>query len=284
VPSRCFNSFDGALTVSASGGSSGQLGYSLYWKDSEGRALSRLYQRENTFSSLARGDYTVIVTDMLHPTLTASLSVVVLGASQPLYIAVVNTTYASNSTNPDGSITVQVGGGYGALTVSIDSVASLSSTLLANVAYGPHSLQVSDSLGCSASTAAMVYALRMESSQYLIVFDPSHLVIQFLAVCRIVRLGTTPCPTNGNGPESATHSVACALGSPPFRLETYYGTFYTGNTENVRDFAAPGGNNTITVYDSKGYSSIVNFQVPRPLGTVLNHVIPFLRVVCSLTI
>jgi subtilisin-like proprotein convertase family protein len=131
----CFNGNNGALNVSASGGTA-PLSYSL----NGGTA-----QNSNYFADLVAGTYSVVVKDATGFTLTTNT----VTLSNPSQI-----TVTANVSNDD--ITVNANGGTGTLNYSINGSAFGTGNYFENLANGTYSIVVRDVNGCTKTTTATI--------------------------------------------------------------------------------------------------------------------------------
>ncbi len=144
----CPASADGAITVSANGGT-GALSYSI-----DGSP----YQLSNVFSGLGAGSHSILVKDAnaciqsLNPvTLTPPASISGSGSVTTNY----NGTQISCSGSSDGAITISANGGTGALSYSIDGNAYQSGNVFNGLGAGSHSILVKDANGCTQNLSAV---------------------------------------------------------------------------------------------------------------------------------
>jgi hypothetical protein len=137
----CYNSTDGEITVSASGGT-GTLQYS--------NDNGSTYQGGNVFSSLAAGTYSIVVKDANNCTTTVNVTITAPTAISGSASVTSNYNGAelSCAASTDGEITVIASGGTGALTYSIDGGSYGVSNVFTGLAAGPHTLSVKDANGC----------------------------------------------------------------------------------------------------------------------------------------
>jgi gliding motility-associated-like protein len=142
----CYNSNDGSITVTASGGT-GALSYSL----NGGTA-----QSSNVFNNLIAGNYTVLVTDAKGCTVTTN--VVVIANPPQLTATATGSAQVSCNNGNDGSVTVTATGGTGILSYSLNGGTAQSSNVFNNLAAGSYTVVVTDTKGCTATTNAVVIA------------------------------------------------------------------------------------------------------------------------------
>ncbi|MBU3713878.1 MAG: T9SS type A sorting domain-containing protein [Ferruginibacter sp.] len=138
----CATSTDGAITVTATGGT-GTLEYSI-----NGGA----YQSSNVFSGLGAGTYTLSVKDAngctygpSDVTITAPSAITGSGSVTSSY----NGADLSCATSTDGEITVTATGGTGTLEYSINGGAYQSSNVFSGLGAGTYTLSVKDANGCT---------------------------------------------------------------------------------------------------------------------------------------
>ncbi|MFM7767443.1 MAG: beta strand repeat-containing protein, partial [Bacteroidota bacterium] len=144
----CATSTDGAITVTATGGT-GSLQYSL-----NGGA----YQSSAVFSGLAAGTYAVSVKDANNCTFAAG-SVTITAPAAISGSGVVSSNYngsqLSCATSTDGQITVTATGGTGTLSYSIDGGSYQAGNVFSGLAAGVHTLSVKDANNCVVSLSSV---------------------------------------------------------------------------------------------------------------------------------
>lgn len=140
----CFGSCDGEIAVAAGGGT---IPY-MYSSD------NGVTQSTNPLlTGLCQGNYTVLVTDDNGCTITALIAV---GTPPALTVSVSSTPSVCDL--PNGSVTVNAGGGTPGYTFSTDNVNFSVANTFGGLAAGMYTLYVQDSQGCVASTAEIVTA------------------------------------------------------------------------------------------------------------------------------
>jgi hypothetical protein len=133
----CHGDSTGQATVTASGGQSPYT-YALQ--------PTGTVKNSGTFTTLAAGNYSVIVTDNQGATDTVSLTV-----SEPSPIQIQANTSQATCGNADGSATAMANGGSGTLNYNWQPAGS-SGPNLTNVPAGSYTLTVTDTAGCSVDT------------------------------------------------------------------------------------------------------------------------------------
>jgi N-acetylneuraminic acid mutarotase len=134
----CFGDTNGSITVNVTAGSA-PYQYSI-----DGGAT---YQSSSTFSPLATGTYTVVVTD--YNNCLTNTQTVNISEPSPLTFTYSSADATCNSAN-DGSIVVSAIGGTPAYQYSIDSGANYQSSAAFNgLAPGAYTIMVQDANSCS---------------------------------------------------------------------------------------------------------------------------------------
>ncbi|MFN5259019.1 MAG: gliding motility-associated C-terminal domain-containing protein [Bacteroidota bacterium] len=142
----CFGNTTGAVTVSASGGTSPY----------EYKIGSGSYSSSATFSTLAAGSYTITAKDANGCTQT--LSVTITQPSAAISVTAVASTNISCNAGTDGTITITATGGS-TKKYSIDNGSTFqSSNVFTGLAAGTYTIVVSDNNNCSGSFASGVSA------------------------------------------------------------------------------------------------------------------------------
>ncbi|MFM7767618.1 MAG: beta strand repeat-containing protein, partial [Bacteroidota bacterium] len=138
----CATSTDGAITVTANGGT-GSLQYSL-----NGGA----YQAGNVFSGLAAGTYAVSVKDANNCTFAAG-NVTITAPAAISGSGVVTSNYngsqLSCATSTDGAITVTATGGTGSLQYSLNGGSYQAGNVFSGLAAGTYAVSVKDANNCT---------------------------------------------------------------------------------------------------------------------------------------
>jgi subtilisin-like proprotein convertase family protein len=132
---NCFNQNNAIITVNASGGNGG-LTYNL-----NGGA----FQSSNVFSGLGAGTYSIMVRDLAGFTLTTNQ----LTVNNPNELTIGATVNGSE-------ITINAGGGTGALQYAINGGAPQSSNVFGGLNNGVYTCAVIDANGCTKTTQAVV--------------------------------------------------------------------------------------------------------------------------------
>ncbi|HBS86948.1 MAG TPA: hypothetical protein DEA97_10350, partial [Bacteroidales bacterium] len=140
----CYNAADGEVVVSATGGT-GDYSYSL-----NGGAA----QSSNVFSGLAAGSYTEVVSD-INGCLVETGAINIINP-EPLVLVAEGITNVSCFGSIDGSIIVNVTGGTGEYSYSLNGGMAQSSNVFSGLASGEYGIYVSDINGCSALTTVEI--------------------------------------------------------------------------------------------------------------------------------
>jgi hypothetical protein len=135
VNPKCWNSHDGSITVSASGGT-GTYTYSL-----NGGAA----QASNVFTGLTSGTFSITVTDGNGCTTTTTATIV---CPPPLIVSAV-ANQPKCTASDDGTITVTASGGTAPYTYSLNGGAAQSSNVFSNLGGGTFTVTVTDAHGCT---------------------------------------------------------------------------------------------------------------------------------------
>ncbi|HAA13332.1 MAG TPA: hypothetical protein DCE41_17235 [Cytophagales bacterium] len=141
----CFGDNTGQIVLSGAGGT-GALAYSV---DSVN------FQSDTTFANLVAGDYFLVLTD--DNGCTNRIDTVVSEA--PLLVANLTELEDSFCATPDGSAGVTVTGGTGSYLYDwrdVNDSARSDSSRMVNVFGGVYTVLVTDSLGCTADTVALI--------------------------------------------------------------------------------------------------------------------------------
>jgi hypothetical protein len=146
----CNGASDGAITVTASGGT-GTLTYS---KD------GTTFQSSNVFTGLAAGAYTLTTKDVNGCTKTSTSTIT--APSSITTSAAVTSNYNGSQLSCNGStngvITVSSSGGTGALTYSKDGTNYQSSNVFSGLAAGSYTLTTKDANGCTKTATTTITA------------------------------------------------------------------------------------------------------------------------------
>lgn len=132
----CASVFDGAITVSATGGT-GVYSYSLNGGPS---------QSGNTFNGLAGNTYVVQVSDANGCTDTSH---VVVNNTYGVTGSIVSQTDVSCFGGTDGTVTVQLSGGIPAYSYSINGITFVPTSTFTGLASGNYTIIARDSKGCN---------------------------------------------------------------------------------------------------------------------------------------
>jgi uncharacterized repeat protein (TIGR01451 family) len=138
----CNANSSGSISLVASGGT----GAYEFSKDSTS------FQSSNVFSSLAAGNYTLIVKDANGCIGTVSTSI-----TQPAVLTLTATpTNLTCNANSSGSISLVASGGIGAYEFSKDSTSFQSSNVFSSLSAGNYTLIVKDGNGCMATASTSI--------------------------------------------------------------------------------------------------------------------------------
>jgi hypothetical protein len=191
-------------------------------------------QSSNQFTGLAPATYTILVTDAFGCT-----------TSFPLTVAAGTGFTATNTTTPtsctginNGSITLTPTGGATPYTYSLDGGATQNANIFSNVSAGPHTVLITDNLGCTNTQlvtviAGTVFTLSQSST---------------VATCLTALNGTISILVNGG---NSPYSYVLDGGTPQ----------NNGNFNNVS-----AGSHTVVVTDNSGCTNAISLTVGTGSG------------------
>jgi len=213
VQPYCTNATDGKITINAAGG---QAPYQYAINTS-------LFTTNNLFQNLFQGTYTIHVKDYNNCTYD---SVVSLTSANYMDFSNVVITNVSCKFGNDGSISLNVIGGYNPYNFTINSVATGTTSFFGNLGVGSYTVVVTDVLGCAADTVLAVNEPASPLESIILNVTPN--------LCRGDSIGTiTSSATGGSLPY--TYSLDGATFFPS--------SFFTGLMAGVY---------SITVKDNQG--------------------------------
>jgi gliding motility-associated-like protein len=147
VAPGCKNN-DGSILIIPNGGT-GQIMYSI-----DGIT----YQNSNLFSNLGPGLYSVSLIDEAACTASGTFEI-----TDPNSISIQNIiTQPSECGKQTGSVMINVIGGTGQITISLDGGPALSNYSIQNLGAGDYMLTLTDEKGCSIDTSVQIGQLRCE--------------------------------------------------------------------------------------------------------------------------
>lgn len=208
----CAGVSNGSITITPTSGS-GPYQYSL-----NGGA----YQSSNIFTTLAPGNYSVVVKDGAG-CLSNSISVSVAAGGSLLATAATTATSCNGATN--GSITVTPTNGAGPYQYSLNGTPAQSSNIFNGVSAGNHTIVVTDGAGC--------------------VSAPINVTVAAGAALTATASAT---PTSCSGATNGTVTVTPTNGNSPYQYSLNGGTYQSSNT--FTGLAA--GNYTVVMRDAAG--------------------------------
>ena len=194
----------------------------------------------NSSNSLAKGDYSVTITDANSCTDIVNFTI---EEDNPPVLTPTGTTPAGCAT-ADGSASVDVSGGTPPLTLSWSHDAMLNSTTANNIAAGDYTVTVTDSKGCTATVTQTVGVLDAP-------------VIDGVAV-------TPAICGNDNGTAIVTYSG----GTAPFTLSWSQDAGLNATTAS----GLAEGAYSVTLTDGKGCIVTANFNIEQQLGPQISLV------------
>lgn len=226
----CNGGGDGAIDITASGGTPAYVSYS--WN-------SGAFNTED-ISSLAAGNYTVRVTDNAGCTKDSTFTI-----TEPLPITVTgNVSHVSCNAGSDGAIDVTVSGGTGAYVSHIWNGGTHVTEDISSLAAGSYTVVVTDAVGCT-------------GTETFVVTEPLGMTISPL-------ITEVSCNDGSGGATEKTSDGAIDItvsgGSIPYVSYSWNtGTFIT---EDITGLIA--GTYTITVTDNNGCTVDSTFTVDEP--------------------
>ena len=201
-----------------------------------------------TFSGLAAGLYTIVVTDANGCTNTFMVTV----TTNSTIPGTATTTATSCPLSTDGTITVTPTGGTPPYSYSLDGGPSQLSNIFLNVPPGTHTVVFTDAMGCTGSVTVTVAA-------------------GSTPLTATITTTPTSCPTVNNG----TITVTPTSGTPAYQYSLDGGPFQPGNVFN--NLAA--GAHTVMVKDLFGCTG--TFPVNVVMGSGLTSTIAFSNPPCN---
>jgi subtilisin-like proprotein convertase family protein len=217
------------ITVTASGGT-GALEYSI-------NGMS--FQQSNEFLDLANGVYTVTVRDENGCTATAEAIIAV----NSLLLTTSIQQQISCAGGDNGEILVTVGGGEMPFSYSLNGAAGQSSNVFSNLTSGSYIVVVTDNLGLSATSTALVLN------------DPAALLISGSSVLNVV----TVTASGGTG------ALEYSIDGVNFQVSNEFGNL-------------PNGTYTVTVQDENGCTQtteVTVFVTPLSAGIQTTPILCF---------
>ncbi len=228
----CFSNATGSATVTAAGGTPG---YSYAWNTNP-------VQTTATASSLASGNYSVVVTDANFCFQTASVVI-----NQPLQLQA-----TSSFTNVDcngastGAITITVTGGVPAYSYQWNTTPSVNSPNRTGLPAGTYSVTITDANNCSYSTGSIS------------ITEPTAITLNPVIV-------NVSCPNHGDG----SIDINPSGGTPGYTFN-----WSTGGSNSQINSNLSGGNYSVTVTDNNGCASSANNLIVAELpGVMVNGVV-----------
>ncbi len=239
----------GTITVNVPAGSTLPLSYTL-----DGGTPVVIGALTHTFTNVAQGQHTIVVTDGNGCTSNVNVTV-----------NITNSINANTSTTPtvcgaasNGTITIAPIGGIAPFTFILDAGAPQAGPApytFANVSAGPHTIIVNDASGCITNPITVNVAT-----------GPG--------VNGLVLATATVCPSAANG----TITADATGGTAPFTYQLDAGAQQNGaNPYTFTNVSA--GNHTVTITDNFGCSSPFNVTVPP--GSALIATASTVAVVCN---
>ncbi len=238
----CFGGSNGAVSVSASGGT-GILVYTLNPIGSvNGTGL---------FSGLSAGTYTVSVTDLsgCGPVISNNL---IVGQPAPIVISGEASTNISCNGANDGTITIGASGGTGVLTYTLNPGGISNSTgVFSGLSPNNYTVSITDLNSCGPVISSNIS-----------ITEPPVLTI------------TSESSTNitCNGANDGTISVVASGGTPPYMYSVDGGTSYLSNGGNFTGLAP--GNYNISVRDANACTTAgSSFTLTEPAALTISGVV-----------
>ena len=219
----CLNGNTGKVVASASGGTSG---YQYLWNTTP-------QQNTATANNLTAGSYTVTVTDAHNCTGSATFSVTQPASGITLSVAENDAACGSNN----GSATVNVLTGTGSFTYAWSNGGTAAT--ISNLAAGSYSITVSNTAGCTATSATLVNSTG----------------------------GPTVVPGSTNtscGLNNGAANIVVSGGVTPYSYSWSNG----GTATSISNLSA--GTYVVTVHDHNNCASIASVVISASNGLVLN--------------
>ena len=232
TPVLCFGGNNGAIFVTASGGSGGNYTYSLNGGN---------FQPSSAFIGLAAGTYTVTVRDGAgcQGVLTG---VLVSGPAAVLALVQTGVIMPSCAGQSTGSFQVTASGGTPVYSYSLDGQAFQPNNMFMNLSQGPHTVAVTDANNCPAAP---------------IIVQVPQVSAPILSVQQVVPV---TCNGGSNGSITVTQQAGYqyALGNGAFQQNNVFANLSAGNYE-------------VRVLDGNGCTAMTTVQVlqPQPLTVSL---------------
>jgi gliding motility-associated-like protein len=208
----CNGAANGSITVTATNGT-GPYQYAI-----NGGA----FQTGNTFTGLAAGNYTIVMSDA-NGCLTAAIPVTI--AAGPAITATAAPVATACSGINNGSITVTPTSGTGPYQYSINGSAFGSSNVFTSLAPGTYTIVVKDALGCTTAN-----------------------ILSTVATGSALVATTATTATSCNGAANGTITVTPTNGNSPYEYAIDGGAFGASNVFNNLSSGA----HTIIVKDANG--------------------------------
>ncbi|MBI1289479.1 MAG: T9SS type B sorting domain-containing protein [Flavobacteriales bacterium] len=196
VDATCFGQCDGEAYADATGGSGG---FTYQWNDPASTA-------NDTVIGLCAGTYTIVVTDVAGCMDSTDVTI-----NQPDSITVtIQTTAVTCNGDCDGSAIAVAVGGNSPYSYQWNDPSSTMNDTVANLCAGIYSLVVTDSLGCTTTSAAVITEplplLLLDSAQNITCGGTCDGVAGVLA-----QGGTAPYSYQWNDPSNATDPIVQGL-------------------------------------------------------------------------
>ena len=228
----CYNDMNGSISLQVNGGNP-MPGYHVTWTGPNGFSSTAF-----SLSGLAVGDYTYIVTDDSVCSTTGTIRIEPL---TPLLGYVTSENVLCNST-ATGHAEAFYSGGTGPLSYLWSN--GVTTPFINNLLIGTYTLTVTDSVGCSILTSAII----TQPPVITIVLD---------------SLQNIHC--NGGNDGGIWLTTAGGTGNL-FYTWLLNGTIFPQVTEDIVNI--PAGNYSVSVMDSVGCSAVMSFTLTQPAATI----------------
>jgi gliding motility-associated-like protein len=205
------------------------------------------FQSSNVFNGLSTGTYTVFATDINGCNSTSNVTVIRTGNLGVGY----SSTNSSCSGVNNGNITILPPSVYTPIQYSLNGGSPQTSNIFAGLAGGTYTINVTDAIGCTGSTAITI--------------------TQGTGVTATIATTPTSCSGINNG----TITVTPGGGNFPYQYSLNGGPLQSSNVFN----GLAAGNYTIRVFDVNGCNS--SYPVTINPGAALNAIISKTNVSCN---
>ena len=251
----CSPGNDGAITVTASGGS-GNFEYKI---DDEA------FVANNIFNNLSAGTYTITVKDVISGC-TVEVGTIIVEIIQPdaIIAAAVQSKLVSCAPGNDGTITVMASGGSGSFEYKIDDEAFVTNNIFNNLSAGTYTITVKDvPSGCTVETETTIRTA-----------NPPALVLQAGNAACFGGLGTIVATATAEDDQDTPGSIVS------YSIDPNEGTSYSDLTPGIFGNLAI-GSYSISVMDNYGCVSTEEVTIEGPAEAISLVVVSYTDVTAS---